>query len=201
MEDEITNRAFGFPPPPELARMLSPKTPKRGIEVAGELLRLHDYNCIVDRQPFLAALDDVVAQFRTFTPQPAGSGESVSYPSLAEFLTECVEACHKALDRQHGFPLRQDRWYQRLEFTVARQVGDRVDHASPLGQTLRAEKEYQHLEQLYWRPPLKKPAHRIMLPVEVKSSWRDMVSQAATYARSPFSANPTRTFALVPAFN
>jgi hypothetical protein len=56
-------------------------------------------------------------------------------------------------------------------------------------------------EQLYWKPPADKPTHRITLPVEVKKQWRDMISQAATYARCLFGANPMRTFALVLAFN
>jgi len=202
MEDEIANQTFSFPPN-ELARMLSPKTPKPDIKAAGELLELDNYLCIVDEPPFLAALDDVVAQFRTFTPQPAGSAESASYPSLAKFLTDCVQVCHDALDRQHGFPLRQERWYEKLEFTVARRVKDRVDHASPLWPDITGGKWISQFcgEQLYWRPPPEKPGHGITLPVEVKNSWRDMVSQAATYARSLFSANPMRTFALVLGFN
>ena len=202
MMKEIVNQTFSFPSD-ELARMLSPKTPKRGIETAGKLLPLSQYDCIVDGQPFHASLDEVVARFGTFTPQPAGSGESASYPSLAEFLTNCVKACHKTLDGRREFPVRQKRWYERLEFTVARQVKDGIDHASPLrpditgGIGISAFSE----EQLYWKPPPEKPAHRITLPVEVKNNWKDMASQAATYARSLFSANPMRTFALVLAFN
>ena len=202
MIEEIANQTFSFPSE-ELARMLSPKKPKHGIETAGKLLSLDQYDCTVDGEPFQAALKDVVARFRTFTPQPAGSGESASYPSLAEFLTDCVEACHKALDGQRGFPDRQARWYGELEFIVARQVGDRVDHAPPLRPDIAGGKGISAFseEQLYWKPPLAKPAHRITLPVEVKNNWRNMVSQAATYARSLFSANPMRTFALVLAFN
>ena len=79
--------------------MLSPKTPKHGVEATGKLLLLHQYDCIVDELPFQAALDDAAKQLRTFTPQAAGSGESASYPSLAEFLTGCVRACRDALDR------------------------------------------------------------------------------------------------------
>jgi len=202
MEKEIWNQTFSFPPK-ELARMLSPKTPKPDTDAVGKLLQLDNYECTVEGQPFLDALDDVVARIETFDPQPPGSAESASYPGLVKFLTDCVEACHKALDRQPGLPLRQERWYEKLEFTVARKVGDRVDHASPLwpditgGKGISAFRE----EQLYWRSPPEKPNHRIALPVELKNNWRDMVSQAATYARSLFSANPMRTFALVLAFN
>jgi hypothetical protein len=45
-------------------------------------------------------------------------------------------------------------------------------------------------ERLYWKPPADKPTHRIALPVEVKKQWRDMTSQAATYARCLFGVSP-----------
>jgi len=59
MVEEITDQTFSFPSD-ELSRMLSPKTPKRDIEAAGKLLRLDQYDCITDTQPFQAALDDAV---------------------------------------------------------------------------------------------------------------------------------------------
>ena len=190
-------------PSKELARMLSPKTPRLDADAAGELFQLDHYECTVGTQPFLDALDDVVTRIKAFAPRPPGSAESASYPSLVKFLNDCVEACHKALDRQPELPLRQERWYEKLEFTVARKVADRVDHASPLRPDIMGGKGISEFreEQLYWRPPPEKPNHRITLPVELKNDWRDMVSQAATYARSLFSANPMRTFALVLAFN
>ena len=202
MEVEIADRTYSFPPL-EFARMLSPKTPKRGIEAAGELLRLQQYDCTVDEPHFQTALDDAVKPLRTFTPQAAGSAESASYPSFVKFLAECVDACHSALDRQCKFPVLQKRWYGKLEFTVARNVVDGVDRASALKPDISGGNGLSalHKEQLYWKPPLDKSARRIMLPVEVKNEWKSMVSQAATYARCLFSANPTRTFALVLAFN
>jgi len=205
MQNEIADQTFSFPSH-ELAHMLSPKTPKPGVksESPDRLLRLDQYRCTVDDPPFRAALDHVVAQLETFRPQPSGSPESASYPTLARFLTNCVKACHDALDSQTGpFAPRQERWYAKLEFIPGRRVKDRVDHASPLwpdisgGNDLSAAGE----EQLYWKPPPEKFGQRVMLPVEVKSDWRVLVSQAATYARSLFSANPARIFALVIGFN
>jgi len=202
METEIANQTYSFPSL-ELARMLSPKTPKYDIEAPGNLLQLHQYDCVVDELPFQTALDDAVRQLRTFTPQAAGSGESASYPSLAEFLTGCVGACHDALNGQDGFPALENRWYQKLEFTIAQNVVDGVDHASALRPDISGGKGIFALreERLYWKPPPDKPTHRITLPVEVKNTWRGMVSQAATYARCLFSASPMQTFALVLAFN
>ena len=167
IEGEIANQTFSFPSL-ELARMLSPKSPKSGVETAGKLVPLHQHDCMVDGQPFQEALNEAVARLGIFTPQAAEADESTSHRGLTEFLTECVKACHDSLDKRHGFPPRQERWYSELEFIVG-------------------------------NPD--KPPHRFALPVEVGKQWRAMVSQAATYARCLFGASPTRTFALILAFN
>ena len=161
-----------------------------------------DYDCLADGKPFLDALNHVAAHLETFTPQ-AGTGESASYPGIAEFLTGCVNACHDALDRQQGFPLRQDRWYKDLEFTVGKTVMDGVEGAASLKPDITGGKGISVLagERLYWKPPADKPAHKITLPVEVKKQWRAMVAQAATYARCLFAASPMRTFVLALGFN
>ena len=181
MEEEIADQTFWLPSL-ELSHILSPKKPKSGV--VEEFLQLDDCDCIVDKQPFKEALKDVVTELKTFTPS-AGSGESASYRSLAEFLTGCVKACHVALDKRTEFPLRQDRWYKDLEFIVGKAVVDSVDGAASLkpditgGNGILAFAE----ERLYWKPPADKSTHRVTLPVEVKKQWKDMVSQAATYAR------------------
>jgi len=133
MEEEIANQTFSFSSL-ELARMLSPKEPKPkpGIEAPGELLRLYQYDCIVDSQPFQKALNDVVARLGTFTPPSPGAGEPAYYLDLAKFLTKCVKVCHDVLDGQEGFPTRQERWYNDLEFTVGKPVVDSVEGAPPL---------------------------------------------------------------------
>ena len=158
---------------------------------------------MVDEQPFKAALEDVIAGFRTFNPPPARAPEKDYYSGLARFFTGCIKACHDALDKnQTIFPI-QERWYKNLEFTVGKPVMDGVERAAPLkpditgGNGISAFSE----ERLYWKPPPDKPTHMITIPVEVKNDWKSMTSQAATYARCLFSANPTITFALVLAFN
>ena len=202
MEKEIGEHTFSFPPY-NLAQILSPKTPKRGIDATGKLLALDQYDCIVDEQPFQSALDDVVTRLGPFTPLAPGSTESESYPSLAKFLTKWVKECHNALDKQHGFPARRERWYEKLEFTVGRLLGDGIDHAKPLNPDIVGGKGISALakETLYWKPPPEKSTHRVTLPVEVKRNWRNLVSQAATYARCLFGADPMRIFALVLGFN
>ena len=117
MESEISNHIWQFPPS-TLARMLSPKEPKSTVKVAGELLRLNQYNCVVDGPAFQIALDDVFRRLdASQISQGAGTGEVGYYPDLAEFLTSCVEECHEVLDKQKATP-RQDRWYQELRFVA-----------------------------------------------------------------------------------
>ena len=117
IEGEIANQTFIFPSL-ELARMFSPKSPKLGVEATGRLVPLHQHDCMVDGQLFQEALNQVVTRLGIFTPQTAEADEPASHRGLAEFLAECVEACHDSLDKQHGFPPRQERWYRELEFTV-----------------------------------------------------------------------------------
>ena len=203
MEEKIADQTHWFPST-KLSRVLSPKTPKPGAEAAGELLRLDDYDCVVDNQPFQEALNDVVARIETFAPPPAGVGESASYHGLAKFLTECVEACHDVLDKQNVFPPRQDRWYRDLEFTVRKPPAvDGVEGAASLMPDITGGNAISALaeERLYWNPATSKSAHRITLPVEVGKHLEAMISQAATYARCLFGASPTRTSVLVLAFN
>ncbi|KAF9644543.1 hypothetical protein BDM02DRAFT_3190520 [Thelephora ganbajun] len=202
MEDEIANQTFIFPSR-QLARILSPKAPKPGVEAAGQLLLLHQYDCLVDQNPFNNALDDVVARLGTYTPQPPGAGETACYSDLTNFLTECVGVCHDALDKQDRFPSRRERWYSDLEFSVGKTMVDGVDGAAALKPDITGGKVISALreQRLYWNPPPGKHTHRITLPVEVKRQWRSMVSQAATYARCLFSSSPMRRFALILAFN
>jgi hypothetical protein len=143
-------------------------------------------------------------RIETFAPPPVGVGESASYRGLAKFLTECVEACHDALDKQNVFPPRQDRWYGDLEFTVGKPpVVDGVEGAASLMPDITGGNGISALaeERFYWNLSTGKSAHRITLPVEVGKHLETMISQAATYARCLFSASPTRTSVLVLAFN
>ena len=98
MEAEIADQTFGLPSR-ELARTPSPKTPKPGVEAAG-------------KQPGVIS-----------APQPAKSTESASYPGLVKSLTECVKACHNALDGQDTFPARQERLKPAAEESTHRITG------------------------------------------------------------------------------
>ena len=166
------------------------------------MLGSDQYKYDVDVQSFRNALKEVVTNLVPFTAKH-GSAESTNYPGLAQFLTTCVKACHAALDKQNEFAPREERWYKDLEFTVAKTAADGVEGAAPVKPNVTGGIGISKLaeQRLYWKPTPDKPTYRITLPVEVKDDWKDMVAQAATYARCLFGASPMRTFALVLAFN
>ena len=200
MKEEIADHTFSFPSC-KLARMLSPKKPKSGADPSEGFLYLNNYDCTVDKEPFGNALKDVVQKLSPFIPA-THSSEQASYKALAKFLTKSVAVCHAALDKQDAFPKRQERWYNNLEFVVGRPMADGTEGAAVLKPDIAGGNGVSNLrDRLYWKPPADKPAHRIMLPVEVKKTWKEMVSQAATYARSLFGADPLRVFALVLGFD
>ena len=83
---EITNHTWRFPPS-EVARMLSLKTSKYCLEVAGELLLLDQYDCMADKLALQDALNDVVTQLENddiLTSRP------FDVHNLTSFLTRCV---------------------------------------------------------------------------------------------------------------
>ena len=195
---EIGNHTWQFPPL-YVARMLSAKTPKSLLETAGELLRLDQYDCAVDGPAFQNALDDVARHLKDdaiLTSQP------FEYHDLVAFLNRCVEACHDALDKQQDTPLRQDRWYKDLRFTI-RDVSPTCPGESVSPRPLIAGGciFLKGDEVLYWNPLLRRRISSLTLPVEVGSSWKEIVCEASEDARRLFGASPMRSFALMLAFD
>jgi len=196
---ELADHTWQFPSL-EVARMLSPKTPKAGVEAAGALLPLDQYDCVADGPVFQDTLNDVVSRLRNDNePIPHSLGHHV----LAAFLTRCAAACHDAIDKQQNTPLRQDRWYKGLGFTVSGILANSMGESalfesditdglvlSPLGD-----------KTLYWGPLDGKSAHGITLLVETEGSWKETICQAAGSARRLFGASQVRSFVLVLAFN
>ena len=205
MSEEIGSQTFEFSSL-ELSRILSPKTLKDGVETGTRLIPISDYNCVVDEDTFDKALRHVVEGLETYNIKSAGSTEESSYSVLAPLLTKFVARCHAALDESNDFPPAHKRWYDKLEFVVAKQVADGIEGAAPLKPDIVGAKgtsEHGLGEQRFcWDPQaVAKPCQRVLIPVEVKSDWRELVSQAATYARGLFSAIPMRMFALVLGFD
>ena len=195
MQAEIANHSFSFPPS-MLARMLSPKRLKPSIKPAGKMLGLDQYDCDVDVKSFRDALKDVVSKLQPFTAKH-GSAESKHYPGLAWFLTGCVESVTRLLtNRSNSRPASSDGT-RTSNSSLQRRLRTALRVQLPSGRTLREEIEYRNSRG---RVSIGSH-HRINLPVEVKDDWKDIVAQAATYARCMFGASPLRTFALVLAFN
>ena len=195
---EIAGHAWQFPPP-EVARMLSPKMPKPWLEVAAELLPLDQHDCMVDEPAIQDALNDVAAQLENdhiLTSRP------LDLYNLASFLTRCVEACHDALDKRQDAPLRQDRWCKDLRFTVASALEVLSEELASLQPVIGGGNRSVGADcSLYRDPPEGRSANRLILSVETKGSWKKLVSRAFDSARCLFSENQMRSFVLVLAFN
>ena len=198
-EYELADHTWQFPSL-EVARMLSPKTPKAGVAAAGGLLSLDQYDCVADGPVFQDALNDVVTRLR-YDNRP--TPKSSDHHDLVVFLNRCVEACHDALDKQQDTPLRQDRWYKGLDLTIngtlATPLGEFVpfksDTTDELGSSPPGDKT------LHWGPLDGESAHRITLLVETEGSWKEAVSKAAGSACRSFGASQVRSFVLVLAFD
>ena len=193
----IANHTWQFPPL-QVARMLSPKGPKRWLEPAGGLLPLDHYDCIMDELALQNALDDVVMQLEN--DKILTSQSFTELHDLAGFLTRCIGACHDALDKQPDAPLRQDRWYKDLQFTV-KNTSD--DSSASLQQHITGGHIFSAGgDEMLYRDPLDgKPTDQPTLPVEVGSSWKKIVSRASEDACRLFDASRMRLFALVLGFN
>ena len=128
---------------------------------------------------------------------PKSKGEFDHYDPLCKVLNECVEACHKALDDSKG------EYYRGLKFVYWDKPTEDgccgEHHLKPDlvgGIDLPKREEIKANGGLYWRRPGLNE-HELLLPVEVKAGWKDLVRQAGSYARCLFMASPLRKFALV----
>jgi hypothetical protein len=125
---------------------------------------------------------------------PIDSSEKAHYEPLVVFLNACVDACRVVYHKS---------FYEFLNFIVFdTATQDRVLGAFPLKPDGAGSNGLRKDEtRLWWRP---KSGHRrstMEIPVEVKGSWRELVSQAGTHARALMTARPLRQFSLVIAYN
>ncbi|KAJ7162646.1 hypothetical protein C8R43DRAFT_991048 [Mycena crocata] len=199
MRTEIDSQVWQFDAT-RISRMLSPKKPK------DEKLDLHDldnYDCQVETRDFKDTLVAATNQLEALFPLSVwnkGPNERRHYEHLTAFLNSCVKHGGDALHSVNS----RGSWYEKLNFvTYDRETGDGVDGAHPLKPDLAGGTDIPDNATLYWSPPKGEgsEALQVKLPVEVKKNWAEMVSQAATYARCLFSANPSRVFAVVFAYN
>ena len=175
-----------------IADILSPKTRKTTLQ-ADHVDQLADYeNFAIDT--CIEALDSIKL---VSTPQfPQSKSERDHYLPLFNFLNDCVAACHQSLGQLKG------EYYDDLKFIVWDcEVKDGVAGAAALkpdlvgGKGLQ-DKDLTRASGLYWRPSNPNNSQLLIL-VEVKASWPELVRQAGTYARCLFGASPLRQYAMV----
>jgi len=133
---------------------------------------------------------------------PTVKTERSWYPPIATFLNSCVGVCRDVIcDSKSAAPIDPHLlFYDLLKFIVYdKTTVDGVEGSFPVKPDLVGGLDLRPDDRVAWSPhdPLTKQA---LLPVEVKENWAQMVSQAATYARCLFSANPLRQFAVVLGF-
>ncbi|KAJ7818265.1 hypothetical protein B0H14DRAFT_3473990 [Mycena olivaceomarginata] len=201
MRVEIGSQAWEFKDATRISRMLSPKIPRRG----GSLNLLSDYECEVDNSWFEAALNAATTELGTSLVGcrwPCAKRERHHFKPLARFLNACVKCGGDALAGHRG------AWYTNLHFVVydeeVRDGGGGAPIVQPGLAGVVDPKPARCFETdvLHWRPPdSSKEGHRMQLPVAVNNDWLHILSQANTYALALFDMNPSRTFALVPAYN
>src|SRR5271156_221298 len=172
------------------AKMLSPKIRKT-------LLKAHEVDTLDDYKTF--AIDNINIK-GVLTPDFGKSPrERDHYTALCKSLKQCVVACQKSLGKEK-------KYYGDLKFIEwDREMKDGVAGAAALKPDIAGVKGSQDEDTikeagLYWRPP-KSGDYQLLIPVEVKSGWPNLVRQAGTYARCLFDANPLRQFAMVLAYN
>lgn len=182
-----------------LARALSRKSLKANVRTLkrGEIDKISRYNIAIDALP-----DDDLRQIaNSQNPQVNGfkryRKERDSYIALAAYLNSCVEKSRSRFENLVG------HYQDQLTFNVYdRPTGDGIWDANPLKpDVVGAPCSFGIKDRLWWSPKPEDHNHAVLIPVEIKSSFRDLVLQAATYARGLFSASPLRQHALVISFN
>ena len=195
MEPELLGQTWEFPA--ELfAKVLSAKTRKRdapaheleGVDV------IDNYDCSIDS--LKPELEMSLRDFDGHKHLVDSARERDHYIGLANFLNACLTACRVALGNK-----ADDSYYRLLEFFIwDKETSDGISGAHPLKPDLasilrKADGKFSPPDKVFWSPPENQA--QMIIPVEVKDGWKDLVLQAGTYARCLFSASPLRQFTLV----
>ena len=177
-----------------LAKVFLPKKRKFPLKPDQvDSLDAYVYDTIITEK----VLGDAVTSFGEPPPFPDSGAESDHHEPLCKLLNNCVKACHKALGDSKG------EYYRGLKFVKwdkPTQDGYSGEHGLKPGLAggidLPEREEIKADGGLYWRRPGLNE-HELLIPVEVKKGWKELVRQAGTYARCLFMASPLRKFALV----
>jgi hypothetical protein len=175
-----------------LAKVLSPKMRKFPFNPD----QVDGLDAYIDNTIPNKIREDAITFFGTPPTFPKSNTELDHYEPLCKLLNYCVEACRKALGDLNG------EYYRDLNFVVWDNPSQDGYSGHPLkpdlagGINLPETEEIKENGGFYWRRPGPN-GHELLLPVEVKAGWRDLVRKAGTYARCLFKASPLRKFALV----
>lgn len=184
MGDEISNQVYQFPPE-RIAEMLRP---------SGTELPLDDA---------INSLNKTLRDASDRASIPSGR-ERATYEAVVFILNSCVNSCVEVI-RKVG-KNSTTRWFEGLQFIVwDREMADGIDGAEKLkpdGGGLNNPPPILRNVKLYWRIVREDDTNRrLLLPLEIKGADRELVKQAATYARGLNSAIPFRAFELVLTYN
>jgi hypothetical protein len=110
------------------------------------------------------------------------------YPPFAKLLNDTFRTTATARDALGN---KAGSYYNSLQFsTYDRETADGIDGAHALKPDLvSCDEDVPSSRKVFWR--------EIRILVEVKDSWSDMVTQAATYGRCMFAASSGRQYVLV----
>ncbi|THU87888.1 hypothetical protein K435DRAFT_325277 [Dendrothele bispora CBS 962.96] len=211
IEEEIGRRTWQFSVQ-ETSQMLSPKMLKELDEISESGSHLvTDYDLLVDQEFIQKAIDKMPLPS---TPNLVQT-ERENYPLITDFLNECVENCKTAYNEAVAHQELQEKtsscfpklkkagshWWPDLKFSVYdKRTGDEVDGAEPLQQDIvGTHLELDILSRCVWGVMRRDGSGQvgIDIPGLVKAQWRELVKQAATYARAMANFVPLRLFSLV----
>ncbi|KAI0744468.1 hypothetical protein C8Q76DRAFT_851494 [Earliella scabrosa] len=191
-------------PPQDIARMLSPKTPKTASDTSSSPdSALNNFDCLVD--------DPLVEDALQRQPDVELSLTDAGHP--ANFLNQCVNNCEAAYNWLHGHyqgpfhvaPRVAQRWQHRFVFSkdvrpAAADLEDGVDSAifREPDEALTSTKKPKRT-CWYWSLPAHpiEPAQKVEYTSKANEDSFRFVMHARTCARAQFNAAPLRTFAAV----
>ena len=151
---------------------------------------------------------------------PSGTAEESFYHTIQKLLNDCIKIGYGALD--DAYECEPTFYYRGLRFMRNRKpAGDMTINSAvslkpdligfvSADENLPSENLPAEAPNWWWGavPESKSKGTKsdpqgvhVEIVVEVKGQWPELVSQAATYARSQFAANTSRTFVLVLGFN
>ncbi|KAJ3983677.1 hypothetical protein F5890DRAFT_1566305 [Lentinula detonsa] len=180
-----------------LAQALSAKTRKPSALPVNpqQVDTLKNYDLAIDK--LQSQIDKAYENFACQKPAKSlvkkERPERKHYPGFIDFLNEGIKSSLAQLPKGHK------ALYRDLKFYVwDRPTKDGIEGAQPLKPDGAGVLGFgaDKLDNLFWSPPAE-GGEQIVIPVEVKDNWSELLLQAATYARCMFSASPLRQFVLV----